>query len=146
MPQRKAIKIKTKYMTKDDCMENCRDITRKTRLSTNYSRQISGEVYPDGSFVLSSRAKGSSMFEFKGMIQEEDDGVYMIGDIKKKAIATYIVYLSIIISEIIALSLVMTLNPVFILFALFFFTLPWLNLIYLSRSDSLYKDLVNKVG
>lgn len=78
MTKRENITIKTKYETKQDCIENCRDIKRKTRLATTYSRQISGEVYTDGSFELSSRAKGSAMYEFRGIIKEEADGIYMV--------------------------------------------------------------------
>lgn len=146
MPKRNNISIKTKYKTKEECMENCRDVKGKTILATTYSRQISGEVYPDGSFVLSSRAKGSAMFEFKGVIREEEDGVYMQGDIIKKPSAIKIVYGSILISTVIAIAMVLTMNPVFILFAVLFATMPWLNLMIINKSDFLYKDILNKVG
>lgn len=146
LPKRNDISIKTKYNTKEECMENCRDVKGKPILATTYSRQISGEVFPDGNFVLSSRAKGSSMFEFKGIISEEADGVYMKGDIVKKSSSIRIVYGSILISTLIAIAMVMTMNPVFILFAILFATIPWLNLIIINKSDFLYNDILNKVG
>ena len=146
MPKRENISIKTKYKTKAECMENCRDVKRITRLSVTYSRQISGEVYPDGRFELSSRARGSAMFEFKGIIKEEADGIYMVGDIIKKPSAIKMVVGSIVLSMIVAFGLVMSMNPVFMFFALLFATMPWLNLWILNTSDNLYKDIVNKVG
>lgn len=146
MKKRENITIKTKYETKQDCIENCRDIKRKTRLATTYSRQISGEVYPDGSFELSSTAKGSAMYEFKGMIKEEADGVYMVGDIIKKSFALKVIYVSITLSTLFAIVLIMTMNPVFILFAVLFAVVPWLNLIVINYSDYLYKDIVRKVS
>lgn len=146
MPKRDNISIKTKYSTKTDCMEHYRDVKRTTRLSLTYSRQISGEVYPDGRFVLSSRARGSAMFLFKGVIKEETDGVYMVGDIIKKPSAIKMVYGSIILSMMLAFGLILTMNPVFMLFGLLFATIPWLNLWILNTSDNLYKDIVNKVG
>jgi hypothetical protein len=79
VPRREDIVIKTKYKTKEDCMENWRDIASKTTLAVTYSRQISGQVYPDGRFEFSSRAKGRAMREFRGIIKEEADGAYMIG-------------------------------------------------------------------
>lgn len=146
MPKRENISIKTKYKTKADCMENCRDVKRITRLSLTYSRQITGEVYPDGRFELNSRARGNAMFEFKGIIKEEADGIYMVGDIIKKPSAIKMVVGSIVLSMIVAFGLVMTINPVFMFFALLFATIPWLNLWILNNSDDLYKDIVNKVG
>jgi len=146
LPNRENISIKTKYQTKTECMENCRDIKKKTKLATTYSRQISGEVYADGRFELSSMAKGSSMYEFKGIIKEESDGVYMVGDIIKKPFALKMIYGSIAISTIMAIGLAMTMNPVFIFFAVLFVTVPWLNLIIINKSDYLYRDIINKVG
>lgn len=146
MTKRENITIKTKYKTKQDCIENCRDIKRKTRLAVTYSRQISGEVYPDGSFELSSRAKGSAMYEFRGIIKEEVDGVYMVGDIIKKSFALKVIYISIALATIFAIVLIMSMNPVFILFAVLFAVVPWLNLVIINYSDYLYKDIVRKVS
>lgn len=146
MPKRENIEIKTKYRTKSECIENCRDVKRKTKLGTTFSRQISGEVFPDGRFELSSRAKGSFMYEFKGIIKEEPDGVYMLGDIILKSSALKIIYTYIILGTVIAFVLIMTMNVVEILFGLLFATVPWLNLLAIKRSDYLYKDIIRKVS
>lgn len=86
------------------------------------------------------------MFEFKGIIKEEADGIYMVGDIIKKPSAIKMVVGSIVLSMIVAFGLVMSMKPVFMFFALLFPTIPWLNLWILNNSDDLYKDIVNKVG
>lgn len=67
MSKRKIIKIKTKYRTKEECINNCRDIKRKTFMC-GVSKSISGEVNTNGTFKLSSTRKKSGMFEFIGAI------------------------------------------------------------------------------
>jgi hypothetical protein len=146
MPKRENIVIKTKYKTKSECIEKCRDFKGKTKLVISLSRQISGEVFPDGRFELSSRAKGSAMYEFKGMIKEEEGCVYMVGEIIPKLFTLRIIYLSIVLGIIMAMVFIITMGTVGILFALLFATVPWLNLIAISRGDYLYKEIIRKVS
>lgn len=146
MAKRNNISIKTNYKSIEECKENCRDYKGRTRISTNFLRQISGEIHEDGSFILSSRMKGSAMFEFIGKIIEKPDGVYMIGDIRPKPIQLKIIYVSIVLMSLLGFLFIFTMGVVGLLFGAIFLIGPWFNLILINKSDYLYNDIIRKVS
>ncbi len=146
MSTQKEIRIKTRYTSIEECRESCRDIHKKTVMATTFSRGISGEINQDNHFVLSSTQKGSALFEFVGQIIEADDGIYMVGEIQKKRRALWIIYGNIVFGFLMGLVLIMTMNVVLVFFALFFMSVPWINVIYINRSNALYNVIKKKVS
>ncbi|TCO72187.1 hypothetical protein [Marinisporobacter balticus] len=153
MAKRKDIEIKTKYSTLQELVSNCRDIKKKTIYSTKGlgKAQISGEVYADGRFELSSTKDGGSSFEFIGKAEEREDGVYMVGEIKPKGSSVGMAYMVGIVGVILGLFLMLILmykggKSQALVMGLAFFLAPVLNILHLKRSDALYEDIIRKVS
>jgi len=145
MAKRKNIRIKTKYSTKYECMEKCRDYHGKTRLDLVFIRHISGEVYPDGSFELSSRSRAAALLEFKGKIIEEEDGVYMVGEIVSKHFAVSLLYICTLLVLIVSPLYIYSWGVFGILYMFFILGLLAINFLLMRFSDSLYDEIVRKV-
>ena len=145
MAKRKDVIIKTKYESKEDCIENCRDIKSKTVMAMSLNRKISGTMTTGGQFVLSSRSKGAAMFEFKGHVEENRDGVFMVGDIAPKSFQVKLIYTSVIIMMLAGAAMMLTFNPVLLLFGVLFMVIPWANVLAMKYSDHLYNVIVKKV-
>lgn len=145
LAHRKDIIIKTKYSSKYECMENCRDINKKTIMAMSLSRAISGTVSDTGEFCLSSRSKGAAMFEFIGEIEENKDGVFMVGEIQPKPYQVKLIYFMTILFTLMGFGFVLSFEPVLVLFGIFFMIIPWINIIALKTSDHLYKLIKRKV-
>ncbi len=146
MAHRKDIVIKTKYGSKQECIEECRDIKKKTIMAMSFNSSISGTVSEFGEFNLSSRAKGgAAMFEFTGQIEEDSDGVFMVGEINPKKLQARLIYGMIVLFTIAGLGFIITFNPVLMLFGVLSLIVPWLNFAALKYSDHLYKIIIKKV-
>lgn len=143
MFKEKYTEIRTKYLTKEDCMNNCRDITRMTSMARSFSRKICGEVHSDGSFKLSSTNKVSNMFEFTGTIEERQDGIYMAGEIMPRSLHKMLAYIGVGMGLIFGIILVLVNDS---LVGLIISLFPWINILIMKYSNSLSKDIIRKVS
>ncbi len=146
MPKRKNIVIKTKYKSKSECIEECRDIKNKTIMAMNLNRKISGSMTPDGRFELSSRAKVAAMYEFIGYVEENSDGVFMVGDIQAKKLQKTLILISIVLFSLLGMGFILTFDPVMLFIGVLFMIVPWINFIIMKQSDALYKEIIRKVA
>ena len=146
MTHRKNVEIKTKYESLEDCRENCRDIKKRLTLPIPASGKIYGEILEDDSFVLSSRkAKTSVIFEFIGKIEERNDGIYLVGEIRPKRYQRWIMYGFAFAFHLLGIVFVMIGTPGWIAYGLFLFIAAWIYILYLRWGDGLYADLIRKV-
>lgn len=145
MIHRENVSIKTKYETREECIENLVDHNKKTYLSL-FLRQISGHMNQEGEFEVSSRYNAGAFFEFNGKVAEDDDGIYLKGDIRvKKFIKVFTILCTI---------MVFVVSPVYIIawksFGIFFmiFILVDIGVLWaqLKYSDALYQDILRKVS
>jgi hypothetical protein len=147
MVKRNNVAIKTKYNTTQECLEQCRDYKGDTIFAGAFSKGISGSVASDGHFVLSSRKRYENLFEFIGRVEQREDGIYMVGDIKPRSFAIYSSYFGIVLGFVIGVVTIFfsTAENDLRLFGFVMILLPWINTVILRKSDSLYTDLINKV-
>lgn len=124
MTYRENISIKTKYITIEDCRQNCVDIEGTRLFARSLTSKLFGVFQEDNTFLISSEAKVAFNYEFKGKIVEKTDGIYMEGRISQKNRSRYIVYISIIISFFIGIALLASMNPVFMLMGFMFMSVP----------------------
>jgi hypothetical protein len=147
MAHRKNLVIKTKYKSISECKENCRDIPKKRTLPVPASGKIYGVVYDDGSVRLSSRkAKTSVIFEFNGSIEARDDGIYLVGEIRPKTYQKWIMIGFSFIFHLIGLVFIWTGEAGGIVSGILIVACAWTYIFYLKFGDSLYIDLIRKVG
>lgn len=153
MPKRKNIEIKTRYEAIEDLINNCRDIKRETTWGGGgliARAKISGEVYSDGSFELSSTKQHGNMFEFIGKAEERLDGIYMVGEIKLRGLHSGLAYMTSIMGIIFGVFMMLIcINQGSVVqglvLGLWFFLVPVLNILIIKCSDKLYRDIIRKV-
>ena len=146
MAHRKNVEIKTKYESVESCMKDCRDIKKKTTIPVPASGKIYGVVHADGSFWLSSRkAKTSVIFEFVGYIEERNDAVYMVGEIRPKRYQKWIMIGFSLVFHLIGIVFIWTGQVGGIISGIMLFVFAWIYVIYLWKGDSLYCDLLKKL-
>lgn len=84
---KKSFKLKTKYRTTSECLENCRDLMYKTHRLISYSSLINGEInLQEKTFELSSVGGFAQNVVFCGSVENEKGYVLMNGYIKPKLI------------------------------------------------------------
>jgi hypothetical protein len=146
MAHRKNVAIKSKYETLEDCRENCRDIKKRLTLPIPASGKIYGEFYEDDFFVLSSRkAKTSVIFEFVGKMEECEDGIYLVGEIRAKEYQKWLLYGFSILFHMIGIAFIAVGTPGWIAYGVFLLIAVWIYILFVWKSDSLYHDLIRKV-
>jgi hypothetical protein len=146
MAHRKDVAIKTKYETLQACRENCRDIKKRLTLPVPASGKIYGEFYEDDFFILSSRrAKTSANFEFVGQIEECEDGVYLVGEIRVKEYLKWLLVGFSILFHMVGIAFIAVGTPGWIAYGIFFLIAAWIYILFMWKSDSLYHDLIRKV-
>ena len=145
MTHRKHVEIKTKYQTKNECLENCRDIKKSIVLPIPFSRKIYGQVFDDYTFTLSSRGKtGAVALKYVGHIESRDDGIYMSGDITVKPFYKILLYV-LGISFILAGVFITLIGMLYLqLVGILLIAIGWYYIFLLTKSDILYRDLIKK--
>lgn len=76
--------ITTNFKNVEECIQNIRDIERKTLLGTSFMSKISGIIDEDGNFELSSTGNGPNNFKFCGKIKKVDEKVILDGEYKMR--------------------------------------------------------------
>lgn len=137
--------IKTRFASIEECAENCVDQVGRVRFSSSLGRKIIGEVSSDYKFVISSSMKNAATHEFVGDIVAREDGIYMVGIVRPRKLTSIMTYISIVLGVFFGIGLILSFNPVFVLFGFFFIFIPWLNLLYLKKSQVLLGLIKNKV-
>lgn len=105
----------------DALLENA----RTNKLKRNV---LIGYIDDNNNFSFSSRAKGSSLTEFVGKMDMKEDGIYLIGHIRPKKEKMTILYAMSILNVVIALMLILSANPIFMLMSVLFLIVPVLNI------------------
>lgn len=145
MTNRNNISIKTRFETVDSCKQNCLDQVGKVRYASSMGKSLIGEVTDQNSFRIGSNQKSAATHEFIGYIVQKEDGIYMEGDIKARKFSERMIYLSLIFGVVFGIMLILSLNPVFVLFGILFMLMPWMNVIHLKKSNALYNLIIKKV-
>lgn len=146
MAIRNNVKILTKYKTIDECIESCLDYYGEARFYSSFYRGIGGTISKSGEFNISSKTRGSGIFQFIGKIEEVDGNIYLVGDISEKAVQIKIIYISILFMILLGFFIIFVMAPLGILIGPLFMIVPWFNLLYVKRSDALYHEIVRKVS
>ena len=146
MIYRQNISIKTKYKTINECRENSIDKVGKATFSSTIGKSLIGEILPNNSFVIGSNQKSIAVHQFVGEIVESDDGIYMVGDIKERPLSLFAIYFSVIFGLIFGVGMILTWNPVLMLFGLLFMIVPSFNIIHIKRSNGLYNKIFDRVS
>ncbi len=145
MLYRDKIQLVTGYESIKECRTACVEEVGMPSVSTISSGGVIGEVSDDGSIKLETRARGAGMFVFKGMVNENDSGICLEGDISVKPFSKWIIYVSIVLMGLIGITLIMTGNQMFAVGGVFIALAPWGRFAYMKRSNSLYKRIIKKV-
>jgi hypothetical protein len=104
---------------------------------------LSGTVNDTGSFVLTIKARGAAASEFVGQIEEAEDGVYLIGYIQPRKQMMRRIYGLIAMNSLLGLLMFLSGNPIFQVFSVLFFTVPWLN-VSAARKGNYLKSALEK--
>lgn len=146
MAHRKNVQIKTRYRSLEMCMDSCRDIKKKRTLPIPASGKIYGEVFKDGSFILSSRKlKTSVIFEFVGHMEERDDGIYLVGDIRVKYYQKVLLFGFSLFFHLLGIIFLSVGTLGWVACGVFLMVVSWSYLFFMWKGDSLYFDLLRKV-
>lgn len=105
----------------DALLENA----KTSRLKRNV---LIGYIDDDNNFSFSSRAKGSALTEFVGKMEMKEDGIYLIGHIRPKKGKMTLLYAMSILNVVIAIMLMLSQNPIFMLVSVLFLIVPVLNI------------------
>lgn len=110
----------------------------KTLLSRN---ALIGEIDQAGNFNLTSRQRGAGLSQFIGKLVEEDENIYLKGEIllNNKKMKMFLIMM--IFNGIFGLLLIFSGNPLFMLVGPVFITLPWVNVWIAKRGNYLKSSL-----
>lgn len=143
---KELLRIKTKYETKEECLEQCRDHKGWTRFDWMIIMKISGEVYPDGSFELTAMARAGACQIFRGRIKQEEDGIYMEGRITPKIFVKRFLIVCAVITALVSPIYVYYLGWWGTVFMLAVFSVIAWNFALMYFSESLKKQIIRKVS
>ena len=146
MAYREGIDIRTSFTSIEAFEKGCIDHEGIPFATTSWNRGLWGTVDEQGRFEITSGKKGAALFIFRGKVEVIDNNIHMIGDISIRTHGKVMLYVSIVMMTLFGLLLIVSLNPVFILFGIMMIVLPWLNVVYAMKNDALYNQIVNKVS
>ena len=87
-----------------------------------------GHMDEEGNFSFCTRAKGSTLNEYIGHIEEKEDGVYLVGHIRPRKSKVAILYTMSILNIIIGILLFISQNPIFMIVSPLFLVVTILNI------------------
>lgn len=145
MVYRDNISIKTKFETIDECRENCIDKTGKVIFASSMGKSLIGNIQEDNSFLIGSNQKSVALHEFIGVIVQEEDGIYMKGDIRPRLFSKIFIYFSVLLGLAFGIGMILTWSPVLMIFGLVFMIVPSLNIVFMNKSNALYDKITRKV-
>lgn len=143
---KELIIIKTKYKTKAECIQKCRDFSGKTNYDWIIQKKFSGGVYPNGRFELSAMSGAGANQIFMGQIIESDAGVFMEGMITPKIFVKKFLKTSAVLTAIVTPIYIYTQHWLGALFMFFVFCLIIWNYVLTYFSESLQKQITKKVS
>ena len=139
------IVIKTKYTSKQECINNCLDHQGKTYLTWVFNYSITGIIDDKGHFEISCMSRAAAMQEFIGDIVEKEDGVYMIGKIIPKPFTMRSLIVLTTILVIIAPIYVLKLGFVGLMVMVITCSILGINYYMMLKTDSLFNRISKKV-
>lgn len=143
MDKRNNLLIKTKYEDLESA-KSCIDIIGRSKFFVNGSGKFYGE-FRDNTITITSNGKYLGAFEFVGEFIEED-GIYMKGNIRKRADIMKRYKLLFLFAYALAIVMLLSFNLVFMVMAVLTFLIPLINMSIVDKSNAFYNALIKRVS
>lgn len=140
---RKNVVIKTKFITIKELhkkwIEDYSNVSYYLGIGGWNSRDIDGHMYKDKTFRLFGMGRFNRWLKYVGLLEERDDGVYMVGDIRPRLGWSILLHGLLIIIGAATIYRIIRYGEYAMLLGVAFFGWP---VAYLHLSESLYDNLI----